>query len=204
MRTALLLSLLVATPPALALSSSPSAPANTNATAHVDAAAPVNANADATAAESPNKKSDEKAQGDEKSKKPSLSLRASPPISFSPANIHLVAELKGGPDDYEEFYCPAIEWDWGDGTHSENSSDCDPYEAGVSQIPRRFSKTHVYNLQGRYRVQVRLKRNTKVLTSASTNVQVRPGIRDVGPYEGDGGIDATAPAGPAVGGRRRP
>ena len=194
MRTALLLSLLVATPPALAVSWSPSTPA------HATEIASANANANAQAAESSDKKSDEKSQGDEKAKKPSLSLRASPPISFSPANIHLVAELRGGPDDYEEFYCPAIEWDWGDGTRSENSSDCEPYEAGVSQIPRRFSKTHVYNLQGRYRVQVRLKRNTKVLTSASTNVQVRPGIRDVGPYEGDN-IDATVPT---VGGRRRP
>src|SRR5262245_21169024 len=85
---------------------------------------------------------------DEKGKKPMLSLRASPPITFSPANILLVAELKGGPDDFEEYYCPAVEWDWGDGTRSENSSDCDPFEAGVSQITRRFSKTHVYNIQG--------------------------------------------------------
>ena len=182
MRTALLLSLLVATPPTVAVSPS--------------------ANANAPSAESSDKKSAEKSQGEEKAKKPTLSLRASPPISFSPANIHLVAELKGGPDDYEEFYCPAVEWDWGDGTRSENSSDCDPYEPGVSQISRRFSKTHVYNIQGRYRVQVRLKRNTKVLTSASTNIQVRPGIRDMNPYEGDG-IDS-----PTVGttgtGRRRP
>jgi hypothetical protein len=187
MRTALLLSLLVALPPALAVS-----PA---------------ANASAPGVESSDKKSGEKSQGDEKAKdedkvkKPSLSLRASPPISFSPANIHLVAELKGGPDDYEEFYCPAVEWDWGDGTRSENSSDCDPYEAGVSQISRRFSKTHVYNLQGRYRVQVRLKRNTKVLTSASTNIQVRAGIREMGPYDGDS-IEGPGP-GPNVG-RRRP
>jgi hypothetical protein len=189
MRTALLLSLLVATPPAVGVSPSASAPA------------PANANAIALAAESSDKKSGEKGQGDEKGKKPSLSLRASPPISFSPANIHLVAELKGGPDDYEEFYCPAVEWDWGDGTRSENSSDCDPYEAGVSQISRRFSKTHVYNLQGRYRVQVRLKRNTKVLTSASTNIQVRAGIREMGPYdEGADGLSAPAP----TGGRRRP
>jgi hypothetical protein len=187
MRTALLLSLLVATPPAVAVMPSANAPAN--------------ANANAPAAESSDKKSGEKDQGDEKAKKPNLTLRASPPISFSPANIHLVAELKGGPDDYEDFYCPAVEWDWGDGTRSENSSDCDPYEAGVSQISRRFSKTHVYNLQGRYRVQIRLKRNTKVLTSASTNVQVRAGIRDMGPYEGDS-IDSPAP-GPTTG-RRRP
>lgn len=193
MRTALLLSMLVATPAGVAVFSSANGPAN--------------ANANISTVESSDKKSnekgqaDEKNQGEEKGKKPQLSLRASPPISFSPANIHLVAELKGGPDDYEDFYCPAIEWDWGDGTRSENSSDCDPYEAGVSQISRRFSKTHVYNLQGRYRVQVRLKRNTKVLTSASTNVQVRAGIREMGPYD-EGGIDSPAP-GPTTG-RRRP
>jgi hypothetical protein len=190
MRTALLLSLLVAVPAPVAVSSSNGS-----------------ANANAPAVESSDKKSGEKSQAEEKSKddnkgkKPQLTLRASPPISFSPANIHLVAELRGGPDDYEEFYCPAVEWDWGDGTRSENSSDCEPYEAGVSQISRRFSKTHVYNIQGRYRVQVRLKRNTKVLTSASTNIQVRAGIRDMGPYEGD---SIEGPAGPAIGGRRRP
>ena len=198
MRTALLLSLLVATPPVVAVSATVSAPV-VSAPA---VSAPADANANAAAAESSDKKSGEKDQGDEKGKKPQLSLRASPPISFSPANIHLVAELKGGPDDYEEFYCPAIEWDWGDGTRSENSSDCDPYEAGVSQISRRFSKTHVYNIQGRYRVQVRLKRNTKVLTSASTNIQVRAGIRDMSsPYD-EGSIDNPSP-GP-TGGRRRP
>jgi hypothetical protein len=90
--------------------------------------------------------------------------------------------LKGGPDDYEDYYCPAVEWDWGDGTRSEASSDCEPYEPGISQITRRFSKTHVYNFQGRYRVQVRLKRNSRLLTSATTNIQVRAGIRDSVPY----------------------
>jgi hypothetical protein len=138
------------------------------------------------------------ADGDKDNKKPALSLRASPPISFSPANIHLVAELKGGPDDYEDFYCPTIEWDWGDGTRSESATDCDPFETGVSQITRRFSKDHVYQTQGRYRVQVRLKRNTKLLTSASTNIQVRPGIRDMGYDESD---PMSAPTTP---GRRRP
>jgi hypothetical protein len=166
-----------------------------------------NATALAQPSESSDKKSDEKGKAgdkdqEDKGKKPQLSLRASPPISFSPANIHLVAELKGGPDDFEEFYCPAVEWDWGDGTRSENSSDCDPYEAGVSQILRRFSKTHVYNIQGRYRVQVRLKRNTKVLTSASTNIQVRAGLREMGPYDGGDSIDGPVP-GPTTGGRRR-
>ena len=39
-------------------------------------------------------------------KKPSLSLKASPSVSFAPARIVVVAEVKGGADDLEEFYCP--------------------------------------------------------------------------------------------------
>jgi hypothetical protein len=118
-----------------------------------------------------------------KKEKPALSVRASPPISFSPATIHVVGELKGGPDDYEDLYCMTLEWDWGDGTRSEAAADCDPYQAGVSQILRRFSTDHVYNTSGRFRVSLRLKRNTKVVTSATTNIQVRPGLRDMDPYD---------------------
>jgi hypothetical protein len=118
-----------------------------------------------------------------KKEKPTLNLRASPPISFSPATIHVVGELKGGPDDYEDLYCATLEWDWGDGTRSESAADCDPYQAGVSTILRRFSTDHVYNTAGRFRVSLRLKRNTKVVTSATTNIQVRPGLRDMDPYD---------------------
>jgi hypothetical protein len=37
------------------------------------------------------------------------------------------------------FYCAAVEWDWGDLTESEESNECEPYEAGVSDVQRRFS-----------------------------------------------------------------
>ena len=111
-------------------------------------------------------------------KKPSLSLKATPPIAFSPARVRAVAEIRGGPDDYEEFYCPTIEWEWGDGTSSENASDCDPYEAGKSSIQRRFSAQHIYRLPGNFRVMFRIKRKDKILATTSTNVQVRPGVRD--------------------------
>src|SRR5262245_22206983 len=69
-------------------------------------------------------------------KKPSISLKANPPVGFSPLRVHVVAEFRGGDDDYADYYCPSIEWDWGDGTVSENSVDCDPYEAGKSEIRR--------------------------------------------------------------------
>ena len=69
-------------------------------------------------------------------------------------------------------------WDWGDGTVSENSEDCDPYEEGTSAIRRRFSANHTFQQGGAYRVTFRLKQKTRVIASASTNVQVRAGVRD--------------------------
>src|SRR5688500_20389513 len=84
--------------------------------------------------------------------KPSLSLRATPPVGFSPLKVRLVVDVRGGSDDYEDFYCPAIEWDWGDGTVSGNSQDCDPYQAGKSTIQRRYSIEHVFRSPGTFQV----------------------------------------------------
>src|SRR5262245_10723011 len=76
--------------------------------------------------------------------KPSVSVKASPAVGFAPMRVVLTAELKGGQDDYEEFYCATIEWDitsvngMGDGNKSEQKLECDPYEAGKSEIKRRF------------------------------------------------------------------
>lgn len=112
-------------------------------------------------------------------KRPKITLKAQPVIAMSPARIVLTAELVGGPNDYEEFYCPAVEWDWGDGTQSESSSDCPPYEAGKSEIKRRFTVEHVFRA-GVFRVTFKLKRRDKPVGYASVNVQVRPGLRDTG------------------------
>jgi hypothetical protein len=115
---------------------------------------------------------------EDKARKATLSVKATPAVSFSPARIRAFAELKGGPDDNPELYCAAVEWDWGDLTQSESATDCDPYEAGKSEVVRRFSSEHVYRTQGRYRLVIRLKRNGKVLSAANTTVTVRPGVRD--------------------------
>jgi hypothetical protein len=113
-------------------------------------------------------------------KKPSLSLKATPPISFSPARVRASVEVRGGPDDYQDFYCPTIEWDWGDGTMSESTEDCDPYEPGKSSIRRRFSAEHVYRQAGYFKLMFRLKRKDKTIAATNVSVQVRPGLRD--PY----------------------
>ena len=117
-----------------------------------------------------------------KPKKPSITLRATPAMSFSPARIAFVAELRGGSDDYPDFYCATVEWDWGDGTRSEASTDCDPYERGTSEIKRRFATEHRFETAGEYRVLFRLKQNNKVVGSGNTTVRIRPGAHDFGGF----------------------
>ena len=113
-------------------------------------------------------------------KKPSMSLRASPSAGFSPLRVSLVAEIKGGDDDFAEFYCPTVEWVWGDDTRAESTVDCDPYESGKSEIRRVYRMSRIFPTSGNYRVEFRLKQNDKVVGSTSTTVQVRPGVRDGG------------------------
>jgi hypothetical protein len=73
---------------------------------------------------------------DDKDKRPKISVKVNPAMGTNPVRVVASADLDGGANDYEEFYCP-----W---------------------------------------IQFRLKRNNKVITSASTSVKVRPGIYDGG------------------------
>ena len=115
-------------------------------------------------------------QAQEKAKRPKVSLRSSPVMAFTPATITFTAELRDGDDDFEEYYCASVEWDWGDGTRSESIDDCEPYETGKSEIRRRYAIQHKYNIEGAYDVQFRLKQRGKVVASARTKVTVRPGM----------------------------
>jgi hypothetical protein len=116
----------------------------------------------------------------EQDPRPKVSLKAQPVIAMSPARVVLTAELTGGANDFQDFYCPAIEWDWGDDTRSEKSDDCAPYEPGKSEIKRRFTVEHVYRRAGNYRISFRMKRREKIVGAATANVQIRPGLRDIG------------------------
>jgi hypothetical protein len=125
-------------------------------------------------------------------KKPSISLKANPPVGFSPLRVVATAELKGGANDFEDFYCASVEWDWGDDTKSETKGDCDPYEAGKSEIKRRYAMEHVYRAVSsgissvdpsgnqtpsiQYRVKFSLKQKNKTVGSGQTTVEIRQGI----------------------------
>jgi hypothetical protein len=110
------------------------------------------------------------AQAAGKPARPRFDLRASPPMAFSPVRVLLVGELRGG-DDLEEYYCPGVEWEWGDGDRSVQESDCPPFEPGL-ELPRRFSASHAYHLPGRYQVKVTLRRADRTVAVATTPIMV--------------------------------
>lgn len=114
----------------------------------------------------------------EDNKKPSVALRATPPVGFAPLKVRVVADVKGGADDYEDFYCATVEWDWADGTTSGSSEDCNPYEPGKSKIQRRFSAEHTFRQGGEYDVVLRLKQKNRVVGYSKATVRVRAGIQD--------------------------
>jgi hypothetical protein len=105
-----------------------------------------------------------------KPRKPQLDLRATPRMAFSPVEILVTGQLKGGAD-LEEFYCPGLEWDWGDGTHSAHESDCDPFETGTT-LERFFSARHAFREPGAYNVRLTLRRATRTVAVASIAVTV--------------------------------
>jgi hypothetical protein len=112
-----------------------------------------------------------------KSDKPSITVKASPTVGFAPARIVLTADVTGGRDDYEEFYCASVEWDMGDGNKSEQKADCEPYEPGKSQIKRQYMKDQIFSMGGEFQVQFRLKQKNKVVGSGRTTVRIQSGIR---------------------------
>lgn len=114
----------------------------------------------------------------DKKKKPSINVRANPQAGFSPLRVVVSAELKGGANDYQDFYCPSIEWTWGDDTRTETSADCEPFVPGKSEIQRRYIVSRTFQTFGDYRVEFRLKQKDKVVGFGSTTVQVKPGVRD--------------------------
>jgi hypothetical protein len=110
--------------------------------------------------------------------RPSVSVRANPSTGFAPTRVVVTAELKGGVNDYADYYCPSIEWYWGDDTRAESKADCDPYEAGKSEIKRRYVFDRVFQAPGEFRVEFRMKQRGKIVGQGSTLVRIRPGLRD--------------------------
>src|SRR5262249_16135088 len=64
---------------------------------------------------------DDKAPPKEQDARPKLTLKAQPMMAIAPARVVFSAELTGGSNDFQEYYCPTVEWEWGDDTRSEST-----------------------------------------------------------------------------------
>lgn len=110
--------------------------------------------------------------------KPKAALRVNPSLIFPPARIVATAELTEGANDFQDYYCPKIEWIWGDGTQSESGEDCEPYEAGKSEIRRRYTADHNYQSEpmsgpASYDVIFRMKQGSKTVLSLRQTIKVQ-------------------------------
>jgi hypothetical protein len=111
----------------------------------------------------------------ERGKRPRITLKAQPTVGRAPMRSLFSAELVGGSDDFEEYYCPTVSWEWSRGNASQSSSDCEPYEEGKSVIRRRYSAEHTFRYSGTYRVYFSLSRQNKEVGTAFINIVVQPG-----------------------------
>lgn len=110
--------------------------------------------------------------------RPKAALRVNPALLFPPARVVATAELTEGANDFQDYYCPKIEWVWGDGTQSASGEDCEPYEAGKSEIRRRYSADHNYRgdaLSGAtsYDVVFRMTQGSKTVLSLRQTIRVQ-------------------------------
>ena len=115
-------------------------------------------------------------QRDDGNQKPSLAFKATPPVGFGPLKVRFTIDVRGGADDYADFYCASVEWDWADGTTSGSSEDCEPYEAGKSTIRRRFTADRTFREAGVFEVTFRLKQKSRVVASSKGTVRVLSGV----------------------------
>lgn len=108
-------------------------------------------------------------------RKPRLDLRVSRPVAFAPVDVLLIGELVGG-EESEDFYCPGVEWEWGDGARSFHEADCAPFQPGV-QLQRRFTARHAYRAAGEYEVRLELRRAGRSVAKAWVWIRVLSGTR---------------------------
>jgi hypothetical protein len=120
-----------------------------------------------------NEQSHTRTNEQQSTERPSLSLRVRSESNSRRGLVRASLEIRGGSDNYEEFYCPALEWDWGDDTFSEAKRDCEPYEADKSMIKRWFRGQHTYHESGVFKVTLRLKKRGQVVGLATSNVQIQ-------------------------------
>ena len=101
---------------------------------------------------------------------PELQLRVDVHRGFAPLKIETSSWLRGGDNAHPDFYCLKAIWIWGDGTQSERTPDCDPYDPDTAQMIRHYDISHTYQWKGDFMVTVVLLQGTVIRAKATTVV----------------------------------
>jgi hypothetical protein len=122
---------------------------------------------------------DARAQAQKPKAHPKVTVRANPEMGIAPMRVVATAELNGGADDDQQYYCLKVQWQWGDDSESTTEADCDPYVPGKSEIKRHFAVEHRYMEPGRYELRVLFLQGDKVIDSGRAIItasgEVAPG-----------------------------
>jgi len=108
--------------------------------------------------------------------RPRLEATSFPRVVVAPSSVIVTAKLVGG-QDLEDYYCPEVEWEWTEGDRSSRLSDCEPYEPGDG-ILRVFTARHRFLEPGHFNITIRLRRDSRVVASASVSVDVHERVID--------------------------
>jgi hypothetical protein len=73
----------------------------------------------------------------------------------------------------EDYYCPRIEWQWEDGSISEEESDCPPWaEAAADDHRQVWTRRHAFQKSGRYVIRARLYKADRLVRILETPVVI--------------------------------
>ena len=72
-------------------------------------------------------------------------------------DVEVIFRLFVSDGGVEDYYCPRVEWQWEDGSVSEEESDCPPFAKAVADEHRRvWTRGRTFQRSGRYLVEARL------------------------------------------------
>ena len=109
---------------------------------------------------------------------------AGPKVEFSPlrkasvlpmghCDVEVTFRLSVNDGGSEDYYCPRIEWQWEDGSISEEESDCVPFaEAAADDHRQVWTQRRAFQKSGRYVVRARLYKADRLVRIVETTVVI--------------------------------
>jgi len=109
--------------------------------------------------------------------KPKVELKPTPQFALlgigSRASATVRFRLSVKDAGNEDFYCPRVEWEWEDGTRSEEESDCPEFaSAAPADHDKSWTKSHAFWEPGSHVIRARLYKGDRLIRTIETKVEV--------------------------------